>query len=194
MKFTHAFHITLCLINRPNLALVCARIFVFLLWYVLHQQAPWELCAVHRDLQTVCIKSFVRLIKKRELIHANRNKHRHIVPLEGVFLPRHPSQFPWCCIPSAHASFASFPHWSKPTNSYRQDDWLLMWSSYSMPCSVRASWIVLHSIHRCSQKHRHACAQSRKRRCKVQIKYKGPWMCRKNVLKEKKNTNRRYSE
>lgn len=93
---------------------------------------------MHRDLQTLCIKSFVRLIKK-ELIHANRNKHGHMVPLEGVFLPRHPLQFPWCCIPSAHASSASFPHWSKPTNSYRQDDWLLMWSSYSMPCSVRAS-------------------------------------------------------
>lgn len=62
-----------------------------------------------------------------------------MVPLEGVFLPRHPLQFPWCCTPSAHASSASFPHWSKPTNSYRQDDWLLMWSSYSMPCSVRAS-------------------------------------------------------
>lgn len=55
---------------------------------------------------------------------------------------------------------------------------------YALQCTCL--WTVLDSIHTCLQKHRHACPQSQKRGCKVQIKHKGPWMCRKKVLKEEK--------
>lgn len=89
--------------------------------------------------------------QKTSLIHANSDKLIDMAPLEDALLSWHPLQFPWCCIPSAPASSASFPHWLKPHQQIPMrrlavDVVIIL---YVLQCTC--DWRVLHSVHRCLQ-------------------------------------------
>lgn len=90
-------------------------------------------------------------MQKSSLIHANSDKLINVAPLEDALLSWHPLQFPWCCIPSAPASSASFPHWLKPHQQLPMrrlavDVVIIL---YVLQCTC--DWRDLHSIHRCLQ-------------------------------------------